>query len=224
MKHYLMELPEYAARCAQRLDLFVGIVAGVVFFLIAVACGLGRAVIIPVTTAIVILAILEAGYGVYREERTMRAEREKHVRVQARLGALSTNTPDPGPDKVSVSAHVFWEIWVDQDVSTDALALNLIYVYDNPWWQFWKRSRVPKMGIPPKGEDTTQYRIRIRADNSQPFRDSAVFEYVSDRREEGDPHWLLELVLVTGVPPGRHCIPVFIDYDELRSRGTNPPL
>ena len=224
MKQYFTELPEYGARCAQRLDLFVGIGVGVVFFLIAVVCGLGRAVIIPVTTAIVILAVLEAGYAVYREERILRAERERHVRVQARLGALSTNMPDPGPDKVSVSAHVSWEIWVDQDVSTDALALNLIYVYDKPWWQFWKLSRVPKTGIPPKGEGTTQYRRRIRANDFQPFRDNAVFEYVSDRREERDPHWLLELVLVTGVPAGKHCIPVFIDYDELRSRGTNPPL
>jgi len=224
VRQYFTELPEYAARFLQRLGFFVGIGAGVVFFLIAVAFGLGRAVSIPVTMAIVISGFLEAGYSVYRGERIVRAERERHVRVQARLGALSTNIPDPGPDNVSVNAHVFWEIWVDQDVSTDALALNLIYVYDKPWWQFWKRSRVPKTGIPPKGEDTTRYRKRIHANNLQPFRDDAVFEYVSDKREEGDPHWLLELVLVTGVPAGRHCIPVFIDYDELHSRGTNPPL
>ena len=211
-------------RCAQRLDLFVGIGAGVIFFLIAVACGLGRAVIVPVTIAIVILAVVEAGYVVYREERIMRAERERHVRVTARLGALSANIPDPGPGKVSVTAHVFWEIWVDRDVSTDALALNLIYVYDKPWWQLWKRSRVPKMGIPPKGERTTQYRRSIHTNDFQPFQDDAVFEYVSDRREEGDPHWLLELVLVTGVPADKHRIPVFIDYDELRSRGANLPL
>jgi len=145
------------------------------------------------------------------------------VRVTARLGSLSANIPDPGPDKVSLSVHVFWEVWVNQDVSTDRLGLNLIYVYDKRWWQFWRKTRFPQKGIPPKGQDTTQYRRRIYASESQPFKDDAIFEYVADRTGF-EPHWELELVLVTGVPSASYRIPVFIDYDELRSRGTNPPL
>ena len=56
------------------------------------------------------------------------------------------------------------------------------------------------------------------------MKDDAQFEYVTDRPGSDQPHWELELVLITGVPAGEHRIPVFIDMEELRSRGTFPPL
>ena len=153
----------------------------------------------------------------------MRAERESSIKVTAQPSSWAINLPDPGPDKVSLSVRVIWEVWVKEDIATDKLALNLIYVYDKPGWKFWKKTRFPQTGIPPKGQGT-RYRKRIGAKGTQPFRDEATFEYVGDREEEGDPHWLLELVLITGMPTGEHRIPVFIDYDEMRSRGTYPPL
>ena len=152
-------------------------------------------------------------------------ERERtSVRVAARLTSLAANDPDPGPGMESLKVHVSWEIWVSQDASTDRLALNLIYLYDRPWWQLWRQRRLPKKGVPRMHHDTSQYRKQIRAADPQPFQDDDWFEYLGRSDEDGDPHWLIELVLITGVPPGRHMVPVFIDYDELRSRGTNPPL
>lgn len=224
MNSYIRELPEYVGRLLWRMDTISGIAVGLGFFVGATLVGVSQNVVVYGTLGIITFSALEAAYALYRQERVMRSERERTVRVTARLGSLSANIPDPGPGKESISAHIFWEIWVGQDVSTDKLALNLIYVYDRPRWQFWKRARFPKTGIPPKGQDTTQYRKRIHENQFQPFKDDAVFEYVGDRMEQGDPHWLLELVLLTGVPVGEHRIPVFIDYEELQSRGTNPPL
>ena len=154
----------------------------------------------------------------------MRAERESTVKLTAKVGSLASNSPDPGRDKASLRVHLFWEVWVNQDIATDKLALNVIYVYDKPWWKFWKDTRFPKRRMRQKGRDTAQYRMTIRAADNRPFKDDAVFEYVGDREEEGDPHWELELVLITGMPAGEHRIPVFIDYAEIRSRGTYPPL
>ena len=221
---YLTELPEYLGRCLRRIDAICGVAIGIFFFLITYVANVDQRVSITISVAIIIFSLLEAGYGIYRQERIMRAERESHVRLTARLDSLSANMPDPGPDKSSLRVHVSWELWVDQDVSTDKLALNIIYVYRKGWWQFWKRVRYPQAGIPAKDYETTQYRMRIHAGDRQPYKGGAVFEYVGDKMERGDPHWLLELVLVTGMPPGEHRTPVFIDYDELHRRGTNPPL
>jgi len=185
----------------------------------------GAAVAVPISVAVTLTLLFEATYGVYREERQMRAERESEVRVAVIPSSWAFNYPDPGPDKVSLRVHVILEVWVKEDVSTDKLALNLIYVYDKPWWKFWKKTRFPKEGIRPNGQDGTQYRRKISADDRQPYRDDGLtFEYVGNRGDKGDPHWLLELVLITGMPVGEHRIPVFIDEEELRSRGAKLTL
>ncbi len=146
---------------------------------------------------------------------------EADVRVTARIGSISSNMPDPGPDKTRLVVHVFWEIWTDRDVvATDKLALNLIHVYDKPWWQFWKMTRFPQTGIPREGH-TVEYREKIYNNMLMPYRDDAVFEYITDRNPSNNAHWLLELVLVTGVPDRRYCIPIEIGN---LNRGNNPPL
>jgi len=224
MREHFSNLTDYLYRVAHKLDLYVGIGAGIIFFAIAYFASIGEQAVVTVTLAIFAVSLFLSGYGVYREERQMRAEREGGIKVAVRSGSWAFNYPDPGPDKVSLIVHLFWEVWVNQDVSTDKLALNLIHVYDRPWWQFWKQTRFPQIGIPRKGKNSAQYRVMIYASDNQPFKDDGAFEYVGDRAEEGDPHWLLELVLITGMPVGEHRIPVSIDYEEMRTRGTNPPL
>lgn len=224
LMNYLRGIPDYTGRLLFRMDTACGIVLGIVFFVVLTYAGLDQRVNASVAVAIIVLSAIEAGYGLYRKEQTVRSELESNVRVAARLGSYSANIPDPGPDKMSIKVEVFWEVWVKEDVSTDKLALNLIYTYDKPWWQFWKRTRFPQTGIPPNGHDTSHYRKRILASQYQPFKDNGTFEYVEDRATEGDPHWELELVLITGMPAGEHRIPVFIDYEEMRARRTNPPL
>lgn len=223
MRDYLQYFSDYAWRCFPRIDFVCGGVLAIVYFFVADHIGLTNYKT-SVVAFIIAFSILEASYGVYRQERIMRAERERNVRVTAKLDSLSQNIPDPGPDKASLSVHVLWEVWVTQDVSTDKLALNLIYVYEKRWWQFWKKTRFPQVGIPPKGQGTTQYRKTYNRNQYQPNHDEATFEYVGDRRKGAEPHWILELVLKTGLPVGEHRIPVFIDWAEIRSRGTNPPL
>lgn len=222
--NYLQGVPHYTGRLLWRMDTVVGILVSLVFFIVAVATGVSQDIIVFVTLAIVVLSAIEAGYGLYREERVMRSRLEQNVRVTAKLGSFSANVPDPGPQKVSIKAGVQWEVWVKEDVSTDQVALNIIYTYDKPWWKIWKRTTFPQKGIPPDGADSTLYRKRINANETQPFKGSATFEFVGDRYIEGDPHWELELVLITGMPAGVHRIPVYIDYEEMQSRGTNPPL
>lgn len=148
------------------------------------------------------------------------------VRVTAEIGSYSGNVPDPGPDKASIKVRVLWEIWVAEDTTTDRLALNVIYVYDRRWWQLWRRTRFPITGLPGKKNNTTRYREFMYASSPQPFRDDDEFEYVTERDEEGDPHWLLELVLVTGSPRNNtYRVPLALPTpEELRARGTNPPL
>ena len=225
MKAYIAWLGEYGRRLLVRLDTVAGITLGFGLFLVLFVVGsVGATLSGQISVGITLLLLSEATYGVFQEERQMRAEREKSVRVTAKVGSWAMNYPDPGRDKSSLSVHIFWEAWVNQDISTDKLALNLLYVYDKPAWKFWKKTRFPQKGIPRKGRDTAQYRVTIRAADTMPFKDDAVFEYVGDREEKGDPHWELELVLITVMPAGEHRIPVFIDHDEMRSRGTYPPL
>ena len=89
---------------------------------------------------------------------------------------LSANMPDPGPDKLSLTAHVIWDVWASREISTDKLALNMTHVYEKRWWRFWKKTRFPITGIPPKESGTTQYRKRICANKL--FTDDARFEYI----------------------------------------------
>jgi len=147
---------------------------------------------------------------------------KREIRLTAKLASYSANIPDPGPDKVSFVARVIWEAWTTRDYYPDKLGLNFIYVYDRRWYQLWKRTRFPQTGIPPNGQDTTQYRDKIVAGNAQ--TGEATFEYTGPRMDDRDPHWELELVLIMGMPSSEHRVPVFIDWDEMRSRGTNPPL
>jgi hypothetical protein len=224
VKEYFAQLPEYGVRCAQRLDLFLGIVAGVAFYLVAVACGLGRSVIVPVTIGIMVLGALEAGYGVYRQERIIRAEREAKIRLSASPGSQSWNYPDPGPDKVSLKTHVYWEIWADVDISTAKICLNIIGVRRKTWWQVWRLFKPREerlLGLPPKGQDDFTYRKSFRAIDPQPIRDDAEFEYHGPFDWDKDGYWRWELVLLTGSPDGRFSAEVDA---RLHERGSRKPL
>ena len=221
---YFSLFPEYARRWLLRADTAGGILVGLIWFVIAMLIDISGETALRVGLGILALVVVESGYGVFREERTMRAEREKNIRVTATLGSYSVNFSDPGPDKASIKATIAWEVWANEDVTFEKLVLNVIYVYDKHWWQFWKKTRFPKVGIPPTNrQEGTQYRKRVRASDPQPFVDHAQFEYVGNQEDE-DPHCLLELVLIAGMPVGEYRIPVFIDWNEIHSRGTNSPL
>ena len=203
---------------------FVLDTAGFVILLRYASASLNK--VLPWYLALAATALAIGGYLTWREERIRRADMEQRVRIEATLGSFSANVPDPGPDKASISAHVFWEIWNTKNVSTDSLALNIVYLYPRHWWQVWKRTRFEKEGVAGKRNGTTQYRRALYADDLQkPFKDNDVFEYTGPREEKGDPHWLLELVLWTGTPRTRYAVPLMLPTpEELHSRGTNPPL
>jgi len=218
------DLPDFLYRALQKADFYIGILAGIAFALASYFASFNPGLIATGTILIVATSLFLGAYGVYREERKRRSDLENRIKLTAKIGSMSTNVPEPGPEKVSLRVHVFWEVWVSEDVSTDRLALNLTYLFDRPWWQFWQRNRFPVTGLPPEGKDSTQYRKRLYANEEQPHKDDAVFVYLADRDGGADAHWLLELVLLTGVPIGQFRTPVFVDWEALKSRGTFPPL
>ena len=222
---YFSLFPEYSRRWLLRADTAGGILVGLIWFVIAMLINISGETALRVGLGILALVVVESGYGVFREERTMRAEREQKTVVKASLTSQAVDHP-PIPGKFSLQIGVKWEVWTDQNLSTDQLGLNLIYTYSKRWWQFWKRSRIPVVGIPPKGASSTHYRRLIPADSgaTQPLTEHVMFEYVGDRPSGQESGFLLELVLKTGMPPAVYRVPIFIDWDQIHSRGTNPPL
>lgn len=140
----------------------------------------------------------------------MRARRETDIRIAARIGAITQKYPGPGPDKVRLTVELVWEVWTNQNLATDRLALNLIHVYDRHWWEVWKRRRIPQTGLPEKGAETTEYRRRIHASQDQPIRTNTTFEYAGDREGSEKFHWEFQLVLVLGVPHITLRCPIFL--------------
>jgi len=199
---YLSGWPEYLFRTFHRIDLVCGGVIAVLYFFFAGYLPLDNHRGL-VTGAIIVAAFVEAGYGVYREERTTRSEREKKFWVEARIIGFSANEPDPGPTKTSIGVKVLCEIWTSIDVTSDALGLNILWGYRNHWWELWRKDRVAKEGLPPVGEQTTRFRKSLRAADPQPIRWQLDFQYVADRFTADDPHWFLELVIKTECRPIR---------------------
>ena len=151
-------------------------------------------------------------------------EMKSSIRVTATLNSLSMFSSND-PEERRLRADVSWEVWVDRDIATDQLALNLIYEYDRPWWSLGRTRRVPTRGLVSEGQETTEYRKQILASDAQPFEDNATFKYRPPSDEEAaDARWLMELVLLTGVPKDEYRVPVFVDHEALRTRGTLPPL
>lgn len=223
MLNYLSELPDYARRLLIRVDTGSGILLGIVFFLAARPLGLGDGLSFIISAAIIAIAILEAGFALYRQEREMRAEREKELWIDARISKYSANIPDPGPDKMSMSITVLCAVWTSIDATTSNVGLNVIWGYRNHWWEFWKKNRVYKEGLPLVPETTTEFIRSLRAIDPQPIRWQFDFEYVADVIAGEDPHWFLELVVKTGIPPGTYRIPISLEH-LAGPRITNPPL
>ncbi len=167
---------------------------------------------------------LSTPFMAFRKVKSERDALQRNVRITAYIGAMAVNYPDLGPDKVSLHVSVSWEVWTNQDIWTDRLALNLIDVYERKWWVPWRKTRFPKVGIPPKGQDSTQWRHPINTGSAslQPATFCTHFEWVGDRKRPDAHHFELELVLVTGIPIGTHRIPV--DVIPLQGRGATPPL
>lgn len=220
---YLQAIPDYIGRLLWRMDTFCGILAGLIFFIIAVLAGLSQNVTVIVTLAIIVGAALEAGYGLYRQERVMRAKREQELWIDARIARYSANMPDPGPDKMSMTITVLCAVWTSIDATTSDVGLNVIWGYRNHWWEFWKKNRVYKEGLPLVPETTTEFIRSLRAIDQQPIRWEFDFEYVADVLAGEDPHWFLELVVKTGIPPATHRIPISLEH-LAGPRVTNPPL
>jgi len=148
-------------------------------------------------------------------------EHEAKVRLSASPGMIAWNRPDPGRGKVRLETRVQWEIWTDIDINTAKIGLNMISIRKK-WWQIWKLFLPRKkrlIGLPPKGQDTFQYRKSFRAIDPQPIQDSAEFEYEGPWDEDGDLG--LELVLETGSPFGKYRADVDL---RLWERGSRKPL
>jgi len=220
MARYVAGLPEWLGRVLIRADTLGGIGLGIVLFLLAALFAQVRGVAMPLGVVFVVLTLLEASYGVYLSEREMRAERERKLWVDAKIARLAANYPDPGPDKVSLGVTVVCEVWTSIDATTSDVGLNVIYMWRDHWWEFWKRGTRRMVGLSPDGQDSTKFRRSIRAADPQPIRWQFNFDYVAERTDD-DPHWLIELVLKTGIPPDTIRVQL---RPEFGPRGGHAPL
>jgi hypothetical protein len=150
------------------------------------------------------------------------AEIQSSVRVTASLQSMSP-LPRGDTGRTRFRAEVAWEVWVDRDVSTDQLALNVLHEYERPWWRLRRTKRVAVQGVAPVGEGSLQYRRLILASAQQPFQDGAAFEFEPGRDAEGDPRWVFELVLKTGVPLGEYRVELEARDDGEGDRGVLSP-
>jgi len=150
-------------------------------------------------------------------------EYEAKVRLIAKPGMVAWNWPDPGRGKVRLEANIQWEIWTDIDIKTAKICLNMIGLSPKRWWQKWGFHPTEKKlrGLPPKGQDTFEYRKSFRAIDPQPIQDSAEFEYEGPFDADKAGGLGLELVLETGSPLGKYRA----DVDpRLWERGSRRPL
>lgn len=219
MKDYFRQLPKYAGRFLQHVDFFSGLAIGVVFFLIALVLSLDRAVVVTVTAIIILASLLEAGYGVYRQERVRRAERDAAVRIRARPSSMSYETSDRS---IRLDARVRLEIWLYVDIATDSISLNVIKIKDEPWCKIWRRGaeETPLIGILLEGQDAFTYRQRFSTSMLMPITEDLRF-VLDQELPESFSELRFELVLVTGSPVGRYYAPLDAG---LRERGLRRPL
>lgn len=154
--------------------------------------------------------------------RAFRAEREKHdqvVTVKARPASLHMEN---GSD-FSLQAEILMDLWTEVDVSTERLALNIIGIKRKPWWKLRGHPEQKRLfAIPPEGQDTFQYRVRILPQEFMPRTE--LFKF-STLRPEPLPAGLietrLELALELSIPAGIWRAPVDARLGE---RGSRSPL
>lgn len=222
MASYSRYLPEYLRRVLWRVDALLGVVVGVVLVVVDLALSLEGSVVLKTGLAVLGFVFLEAGYGVFREERATRAEREKQVRLVARPDSLAINMRRPAPDEVDIQAHISFEVWTDKDIHTSGLVLNLLEVQQRPWWKVWQigQTRTKRLlGLRPVDQDTALYRKTIRAVQPQPYEGSVEFDWRGKLVWRGEP--ILELVLITGQPEGE--LRAVVD-PRLGERGSTAPV
>ena len=241
MLNYFRELPDYLWRLLWRMDTFCGILIGLIFFIVAVVAGLSQNLTVMVTLAIIAVSALEAGYGLYRQERAIRAERESLVTILPRL-KRTLYTIEMEKD-LSLDASVDWEIWANEPVWTDEIALVLSVEEIWQRFKFFTKTTVtplvrlppdvdPEIGVDSWHREHYQYRHLVSQD-AQPLKGSARFYienfWVSDEprpsgpiviskstmkgrhRRKGLLKYSFELVLNTRSPEGIYRVPVNID-------------
>ena len=145
------------------------------------------------------------------------------VRLTATIESMEP-VPTGSAARTTFRAGVHWEVWVDRDVATDQLALNVVHEYDRPWWKLRRSKRVAVQGIPAQGESTTQYRRQILSSEPQPFADTATFEFEPERGAHGEPRWIFELVLKTGVPLAEYRVELPAPRNATETAHALPPL
>ena len=150
----------------------------------------------------------------------MRAERESILRIAPKVSPYGFL---PDGDDFVLNVGVQTEIWVTQDIYTDRLALDVIDRPPHPWWQIWKVGRERRrIGIPQKGEQSSQFRMWLSSTQHQPIQLNVHFEHRA--RKDLWNRFRLELVLITGSPYAVYKVPISVDWDELSGRGEMRPL
>ena len=205
MKAYIAWLGEYVSRVLLRLDTGAGIALGIGFFFVLFAAGgVGATLSAQISVGITLVLLLEATYGVFRKERQMRAERETRVRLVAHPVRYALNVTSER--QLSLDAQVHWEIWADDSVWTDQIALIVSVIESQERLLFFRKTIVnPLVRIPPDVDpevnvdswhrDHFTYRHLLTRESQQPLKGSARF-YIQDFLTDGEPP--VEAILLGG--------------------------
>ena len=188
------------------MDTGVGLLIGIGLLAALLFKGFDARTIALVEAVVLVIVALESGYGLFRQERDMRSQRESKIRIIARPSSSYLNTRNPAPDEIDIHTVIQLEVWTEVDIDTSALILNLVGVRPRlNLFGKWGIGRVEERlkGLRPKGQDIAVYRKSIRVADGQPFEDFIEFDW------RGELNWRLyedsfmELVLVTERPKGR---------------------
>lgn len=149
----------------------------------------------PVSLVIMLAVLFEATYGIYREERELRAKREALIRIKTRT--LRSDLRVWLESELSLDASIDWEIWADESVMTDEFALVVSQVETQQRLRFWRRTILnrlvrippdldPEIGVDSWQIDHYQYRHKITREGG-PLKGTARFYIHKFWFAEGEP-------------------------------------
>ena len=212
---------EYSRRVLRRMSTAVGVVVGLGAIAAAVIFDWKAETVAVIEVIILLVVGVEATYGVFRQERSARAEREQQASLIAKPASLAWNLRNPAPDEVDFEITVVFEIWTSIDLNTSELVLNVVGV-SGASRKFWRKrgpGRRRLFGVRPRGQDTAIFRQAIRAVDAQPYSGEAVFDWRGKFEWKGPVQF--ELAIRIGTPSL-----VLRDVVDSRmwERGTTAPL
>ena len=200
MLEYFRYVGEYSRRVLRRMSTAVGVLLGLGAIVAAVLFGWTIETVGAIEVTILLVVGVEAAYGVFRQERSARAQWEQQASLIAKPASLAWNLRNPAPDEVDFEITVVFEIWTSIDLNTSEMVLNVIGISEASRKLWRKRGPGQRrlFGVRPRGQDTAIFRQAIREADAQPYSGEAVFDWRGTFEWKGPVQF--ELAIRIGMP------------------------